>query len=372
MAVTKGEYRIVGRYMSGAEVNGYHLVSDKTGEGHRFSREQVILLVGRGQVSNCNASLSGDTVALTGIGCELSKLPVKQEAKASNTQSIAGTNETIHGLYLDKQIVHGVDTVGYVVRHTNGAVKNLTTSHVLNLLQDNKIVNAKVGTKNGSYILMDNNGNELVLPAISATQLGLGISNGNIRVDNNTIKDSKIGAFKSVQTANGEVKSIPVYDNISKQEYRENQAWIDNMINLLKKHYISESQDMQSGLDGRFINPEIRVTSNPGSSKPIVIMKFNIHYTGLRDNLKSSTFARMAFSVENNNGVCVVQIPKFADAGDIVATKIKTTADDEGIADSWREVSKRMLQLKMMGFDDTISAGESATGFMKSVMGVFN
>lgn len=49
----KIQYSIVGRYMNGTEVTGYHLQSIETGKAGKFTREQVIFLVGRGQVTNC-------------------------------------------------------------------------------------------------------------------------------------------------------------------------------------------------------------------------------------------------------------------------------------------------------------------------------
>lgn len=43
-------YQIVGRYMDGKEVTGYHLQSMDTGKSGRHTREQVVFLVGKGQI----------------------------------------------------------------------------------------------------------------------------------------------------------------------------------------------------------------------------------------------------------------------------------------------------------------------------------
>ena len=79
MAAKRTEYQIVGRYMNGSEVTGYHLQSIEQGKSGRYTREQVVYLVGRGQVTNCTGQIYQDKVILRGNGMSLDDLPVKYE-----------------------------------------------------------------------------------------------------------------------------------------------------------------------------------------------------------------------------------------------------------------------------------------------------
>ena len=65
MAAKKTEYQIVGRYMSGKSVVGYHLQSLETGKSGRFTKEQVYYLVGNDQVTNCTGQIYKDDVLLS-------------------------------------------------------------------------------------------------------------------------------------------------------------------------------------------------------------------------------------------------------------------------------------------------------------------
>ena len=63
-------YQIVGRYMDGSEVTGYHLMDISTGKNRRYSREQLAFLVGKGQVTNCSGQIYQDKLLLRGVGFE--------------------------------------------------------------------------------------------------------------------------------------------------------------------------------------------------------------------------------------------------------------------------------------------------------------
>ena len=369
MAVKTGEYRIVGRYMSGAEVNGYHLISNQTGAGQRFSREQVILLVGRGQISNCSASLSGDKVVLTGIGCELSKLPVQQEGKIEAKYTNGDMSTSVVGLYLEKEIVRDLNTdstVGYVVRHSNGKSKNLSSDHVLELLQNDKFVNAKLAEVDGYYVLRDVNGNALTLPQVTAAELGLNINGNGIDIDNQTIKDSKIRL--GISTRNADIDSIPVKDDIDKAEYREHKNWIDSTIELLRNSFVRENTDFNSKLNGRFINPEIIVSSAPGGSSPVVVLTFNIHYDqrGFKRKDDELSFCKMALSKDGNKAVCRMGFHKCGYHGDMQVYRSNGTADQAGVDKFWSELTRHMHLLIVSGSDTTRPADPTEEDLRKN------
>ena len=160
MAGKRIEYTIVGRYMDGNEVTGYHLQSLEAGKAGRYTREQICYLVGRGQISNCSGQIYKDKVILRGEGCNLDDLPVQQENGAlKKTDSVGrvkkGTTgaDAMQQLMLVGCIVQGKNTIGYEVRNAGGAVKNFKREQVLQLAKDGKIGNARVQVYSGKDLL---------------------------------------------------------------------------------------------------------------------------------------------------------------------------------------------------------------------------
>ena len=75
MAAKRVEYEMTGRVMKGPEVIGYELKRLDTGKVGMYPRDQVVYLVGRGQVTNCTGEIYKDRVLLTGKGMSLNDLP---------------------------------------------------------------------------------------------------------------------------------------------------------------------------------------------------------------------------------------------------------------------------------------------------------
>lgn len=176
------EYQIVGRYMDGKEVTGYHLQSIENGKSNRFTKEQVYFLVGRGQVSNCSGQLYQDKVLLRGVGMSLEDLPIQREdGTLTRTDSIGkvrkGTTpqDAMTQFMIVKSITDGRNTVGYIVANAGGATKNATRQQVFDLAKQGKIGNARYQESNGKPILrgVDLNLNEL--PSVTAESLGISI-----------------------------------------------------------------------------------------------------------------------------------------------------------------------------------------------------
>ena len=89
MAAKRVQYQIVGRYMDGKEVTGYHLLSLESGKAGRYTKEQVAFLTGRDQITNCEGQIYKDKLLLRGVGISLDSLPVQQEnGTLSRTDSI--------------------------------------------------------------------------------------------------------------------------------------------------------------------------------------------------------------------------------------------------------------------------------------------
>ena len=153
-------YQIVGRYMDGSEVTGYHLMDISTGKNRRYSREQLAFLVGKGQVTNCSGQIYQDKLLLRGVGMSLDDLPVHQEGKGmTRTDSVGkirrGTTaaDAMTQLMIVGLIKNGRETVGYVVQNSGGATKRAKRSDVIQLASDGRIGNARVQNYNGRVLL---------------------------------------------------------------------------------------------------------------------------------------------------------------------------------------------------------------------------
>lgn len=167
------QYQIVGRYMDGKSVTGYHLQSLESGKAGKYTREQVCYLVGRGQVTNCDGQIYKDKVLLRGVGVELESLPVQQES--GEIQRTGGVNnirkkdtgaDVMSKLFITQSITDGRSVVGYVVTNSGGGTTSLSRAQVLELARDGKLGNASFQTSNGKPILRGVGVNLNELPSI--------------------------------------------------------------------------------------------------------------------------------------------------------------------------------------------------------------
>ena len=154
------EYQIVGRYMDGKEVTAYHLHSAERGKGGRYTREQVCLLVGRGQVTNCDGQIYQDKVILRGVGMSLEDLPVQQEdGGLTRTDSIGKVRkgstaaDAMTQVMIMKAITNGRNTVGYIVANAGGGINKISREQAFELAQAGRIGNARYQESNGKSII---------------------------------------------------------------------------------------------------------------------------------------------------------------------------------------------------------------------------
>lgn len=173
MAGRRVQYQIVGRYMDGTSVTGYQMQSIETGKSGKFTREQAAFLVGRGQVTNCDASIYQDKVIFKGIGVSLESLPIIRDGKVSNTDRIghvrrdATPEQAVNQLMISGVIVSGRNTVGYVIRNAGGQEKKIKREDCLKLASQNRLGNARIQNYNGKVILRGVGVNLNELPVIN-------------------------------------------------------------------------------------------------------------------------------------------------------------------------------------------------------------
>ena len=160
MGARRTQYQIVGRYMDGKEVTGYHLQSLETGKTGRYSKEQVAYLVGREQITNCSGQIYQDKLLLRGVGCSLEDLPVQQEDGSLRRTSAVGhirkgtsNQDAMTQLNIVGSIVRGRNVLGYVLQNAGGGQTKVDRNKLLELAKEGRIGNARVQMYQGRYIL---------------------------------------------------------------------------------------------------------------------------------------------------------------------------------------------------------------------------
>ena len=156
----KAKYTIVGRYMDGSTVTAYHLL-DGEGQQRRVTREQVIFLVGRGEVSNCKGQLHKESVLLRGVGINITDLPIVNEktGELKNTDGLGriargSTNEqAISQLMIVGKVVSGNKVVGFTVANAGGRSKDISRAQANKLAKQMRIGNARYQEYKGRGIL---------------------------------------------------------------------------------------------------------------------------------------------------------------------------------------------------------------------------
>lgn len=171
MGAQRVQYQIVGRYMDGKEVTGYHLLSLETGKAGRYSREQVAYLVGRDQVTNCEGQIYKDKLLLRGVGISLDSLPVQQEdGELTRTANIGkvrkGTSaqDAMTQVIIVGSLVKGRNTVGYIIKNAGGGQTSIDRNKLLELARAGRVGNARVQMYQGKPILKGVNCDLSTLP----------------------------------------------------------------------------------------------------------------------------------------------------------------------------------------------------------------
>lgn len=158
--MSKGTMQIVGRYMDGTSVVGYHVQDLEKCTGRRYTKEQVIYLIGRGIINNCEAQIYQDKVLLRGKGMRLEDLPVQQsDGSLSRTQNIGkvrkGTSAAaaMEQFMIVAYVVDGDRDAGFAIRNSAGHVKHIDRESALKLAKAGRIGNARYQEYNGRRIL---------------------------------------------------------------------------------------------------------------------------------------------------------------------------------------------------------------------------
>lgn len=192
------QYQVVGRYMNGSEVTGYHLQSIETGKSGKYSKDQLVFLIGRKQITNCTAQLYKDDVIIRGNGMSLNDLPViNEDGNLRNSEGLGNIRQgtsavaAVEMFNIVGAIKSGRNTVGYVLQNAGCGIKKVKRAQVLQLAQQGKIGNAKVQNYNGNLILRGIGCDLGDLPSENITKQSTSNTSEVKQVDNAILKDLK-------------------------------------------------------------------------------------------------------------------------------------------------------------------------------------
>lgn len=117
MAKSLPKYTIQERFMSGDEDRWYSAINLETLAIEKFTRDQLILLIGRGQVTNITATFNGDKVILHGFLMPSKDMPVKlDEANTENIDIPESKSHIDRDTIKDLRLPGPVDTVHGFIR----------------------------------------------------------------------------------------------------------------------------------------------------------------------------------------------------------------------------------------------------------------
>jgi len=148
-------YRVTGRYMSGSNVEAYHLVGED-GSQMMANRDRILVLIGHGQIENMRIQFNDGEAIIRGKGVNLNTLPVYDVTKcsyrgnqASQVANNSGVNRTkgspgtaMGQFTITKRIMEKNICRGYVVVDMSGTERKISKEKVMELAHARLISNA--------------------------------------------------------------------------------------------------------------------------------------------------------------------------------------------------------------------------------------
>lgn len=155
MAGANITYKVVGRYMNGKEVVGYHFIGSDNSP-LALNKERTIYLIGKGVIENMRISTNNGEIIIRGKGINLNTLPVydeskdkyrpgqvSQQAAASSAQARGVDNRNnMSNFKIVKRIMKGTNCIGYVLEDIVGNLRNVSRDTVIEYAKNNRISNA--------------------------------------------------------------------------------------------------------------------------------------------------------------------------------------------------------------------------------------
>ena len=150
-------YSVVGRYMVGSTVTGYHLVGND-GSQLPVAKDRVIYMIGKGLVENLRVQSNGNELIIRGKGVNLNTLPIydesKQDFRATKASQKASdsavqpkkdsTTNLMGQFKIIKRIMYKTTCLGYIVVDHSGQERKFSRDQVIKLAVQKLISNATV------------------------------------------------------------------------------------------------------------------------------------------------------------------------------------------------------------------------------------
>lgn len=272
MTGKRAEYQVVGRYMNGKEVEGYHIQSLESGRSMKINKNQMAYLVGRGQITNCEGQLYKDKVLYRGVGISLDDLPVKQlDGGLSRTDAVGHirrgdtAEDAMTKLMIIGSVARGRIVESYIVKNAGGATATLPKKEIVDLARQGKIGNARVQMYNGTELLrgVGVNLNELPCKRLDINMEDKSANNKDTHQDSNKSPEERaeekaVRLANMIESAMNQVQRRKITDfSVAKTGYSEYCRVVKfNMSRLLAKfeveirilwtdeNYITASIDM--------------------------------------------------------------------------------------------------------------------------------
>lgn len=133
-------YRVVGRYMNGSNVTGYHLIGSD-GSQIRVTKDYIVYLIGKGVVENMRVQANGNKLILRGRGVNLNELPIYDEKREEFRGNNKGKVISMGEMVVTKRIMYKNKCLGYMVRDVSGKEWKLSREKVKELALKKMIKN---------------------------------------------------------------------------------------------------------------------------------------------------------------------------------------------------------------------------------------
>lgn len=164
--IREGQLKVVGRYMDGSKIVGYH-VSGANGGGDRVTTEQLYSLIKKGQIQNVTAQLYNGKPLFRGAdGFKMSDLPVydiKKGEYKNTSGDIRGKkdNGSLGKLTAKVRLMVGNTLVAVVCTDGSNTERVVPKRKFEELAFNGNIYNAKAQTYKGKLLIRYASGSEI-------------------------------------------------------------------------------------------------------------------------------------------------------------------------------------------------------------------
>ena len=169
-------FRLLGRHMDGTNVVGYETIDTRNNQNRTLSREQMLFLVGKGEVEGVRGRLYQDKVIIEAMDGyrNISDLPARNVNSGAFRNTPAG-NRRIEVSFDTASVIGRIIEDNRFVINTGTGMSIIDKDELARAIKDNKIINARLQVYNHDgrtqHIIRMSDGSSLKeLPKYSANQ----------------------------------------------------------------------------------------------------------------------------------------------------------------------------------------------------------